>query len=88
MSIDHDRFATWDAAYALGALSASDRSAYEAHLAQCPQCRAAVAELGPAVALLSRVSPEAADRIGDLPEGVDPVPVLAAARARRRARRR
>ena len=40
-----DRYATWDAAYVLGALSSSDRREYEAHLEGCERCRAAVAEV-------------------------------------------
>ena len=42
---DGDEFAEWDAAYVLGALSPSDRRAYERHLAECDACRAAVADL-------------------------------------------
>ena len=40
-----DRFATWDAAYVLGALSPAERREYEEHLAGCPACQAAVSEL-------------------------------------------
>lgn len=54
------------AAYVLGALSASERSAYEAHLTGCEDCRQAVADLAGIPGLLSRVSP------ADL---ADPVPV-------------
>ena len=36
---DHDRFAFDDAAYLLGGLDASDRLAFEQHLARCWQCR-------------------------------------------------
>jgi len=54
------------AAYVLGALSAGERSAFEAHLAECPDCRQAVADLAGIPGLLSRVSPD------DL---ADPVPV-------------
>jgi anti-sigma factor RsiW len=50
-----DEFRDWDAAYLIGALSPADRAAYEEHLAGCGRCRAAVAELAPAVGLLSRV---------------------------------
>lgn len=88
MSVDPDPFATWDAAYAMGALSAPDRARYEAHLAECPDCRAAVAELVPAVSLLSRVRAEDAERIGTgEPDPVAPK-LLSIARARRRRRRR
>lgn len=50
-----DEFADWDAAYLIGALSSADRAAYEEHLAGCARCRVSVAELAPAVGLLSRV---------------------------------
>ena len=88
MSVDPDPFATWDAAYVMGALSAADRARYEAHLADCADCRAAVADLVPAVGLLSRVHADDARRIGV--EDVDPAgpKLLSIARARRRARRR
>jgi anti-sigma factor RsiW len=49
---DH-RYAMWDAAYVLGALSPIDRREFEAHLANCPQCLHAVAELSGMPALLS-----------------------------------
>ncbi len=52
---DNDRYAMWDAAYVLGSLSAADRREFEAHLASCPQCREAVAELSGVPALLSRL---------------------------------
>lgn len=60
---EHDRFATWDGAYVLGALSAADRAEYERHLDDCALCRAAVAELAPTAGLLSRLSPERARAI-------------------------
>ncbi|GAB3794406.1 anti-sigma-L factor RslA [Humibacter antri] len=70
---DHARFAEWDAAYVLGALSPADRRAYEEHLASCPACSAAVRELAgvpgllgalptnEAVALLLHSPPDAAE---------------------------
>lgn len=83
-----DPFATWDAAYAMGALSAAERGRYEAHLAECSACRAAVAELVPAVAVLSRVRPEDAARIG-APQADPAAPkLISIARAHRRRRRR
>ena len=54
---DH-RYATWDAAYVLGSLTASDRRAFEAHMAGCPACQDAVATLSGMPALLSELSPE------------------------------
>ncbi|MBQ9916716.1 MAG: zf-HC2 domain-containing protein, partial [Microbacterium sp.] len=69
MTSDHERFAEWDGAYVLGALSAADRGEYERHLDDCALCRAAVAELAPTAGLLSRLSPERARAIdGDDPQ--------------------
>jgi anti-sigma factor RsiW len=45
----------WDAAYVLGSLSAGDRREFEAHMANCPACREAVAELSGVPALLSQL---------------------------------
>lgn len=87
MNAEHERYATWDAAYALGALSTSERAEYERHLADCPRCRDGVAELAPTVALLSRLGAEEAERATDAGDA-GPVRVLAAARERRRTRRR
>ena len=56
MNPDHAHFAEWDAAYVLGALSASDRREYEDHLAECAECTRAVGEIAPTVGLLSRVA--------------------------------
>jgi anti-sigma factor RsiW len=55
---DNDRYATWDAAYVLGSLSAADRREFEAHMATCAGCREAVGELSGVPALLSRLEPE------------------------------
>jgi len=71
MNPDHAFFAEWDAAYVLGALSSADRRAYEAHLDECAICRRATAELTPTVGLLSRVSPERAERIHEGEEARD-----------------
>ena len=99
MNPDHSFFADWDAAYALGALSADDRRAFEAHLASCGECRRAVAELTPTVGLLSRLTPDDARRVaadagsasGEVGR-VGPDPALRAGVVRldaaRRARRR
>ncbi|MGF2948621.1 anti-sigma factor family protein [Microbacterium sp. YY-02] len=89
MNDQHEGFATWDAAYALGALSASDRAQYEAHLAECAQCRAAVAELTPTVGLLSRLNAEdvASDR-DDAGIALAGAKLIDIARARRRTHRR
>jgi anti-sigma factor RsiW len=52
---DNHRYAMWDAAYVLGSLSATERREFEAHLADCPPCREAVAQLSGLPALLSRL---------------------------------
>ena len=69
---DDDRYATWDAAYVLGSLSAADRREFEAHMATCAGCREAVGDLGGVPALLSRLDREdvvAIDHSGVDPEG-------------------
>lgn len=52
---DNHRYAMWDAAYVLGSLSASDRREFESHMAGCPPCREAVADLSGVPALLSQL---------------------------------
>ncbi len=52
---DNHSYATWDAAYVLGSLSAAERREYELHMSQCPACREAVAELSGVPALLSQL---------------------------------
>lgn len=51
----HATYAEWDAAYVLGVLPAAERRDYEAHLATCERCRAAVAELAGIPGLLGKV---------------------------------
>ncbi|MGH3556752.1 MAG: carotenoid oxygenase family protein [Mycobacterium sp.] len=46
-------YATWDAAYALGALSDADRLEFEAHMIGCIACREAVTDLAAVSPLLS-----------------------------------
>jgi hypothetical protein len=93
MNPDHSRFAEWDAAYVLGALSADDRREFEAHLETCPECRRAVGELSSTVTMLSRVSAGEAEGVLDN-EADDPRESAARAqlvsldRARARRRRR
>jgi predicted anti-sigma-YlaC factor YlaD len=53
--MNDDEFATYDAAYVLGALSPADRHAFEEHLSQCPSCAESVAELAGMPGLLARV---------------------------------
>lgn len=95
-----DPFATYDASYALGVLSAADRQAYEEHLSSCDACSRSVARLSAmpqllrrlpaaeATALLGGQQPEAAglgDAPADVPSGMLPA-LLADVRRRRRRR--
>ncbi|VEG45005.1 putative transmembrane anti-sigma factor [Mycolicibacterium flavescens] len=84
---DDDRYATWDAAYVLGSLTEQDRREYEAHLATCERCTAAVAELRDISTLLSTVEPAEFD--GHAPAHPEPPPeLLSGLLDRVRARRR
>ena len=51
-----DKYATWDAAYVLGSLSASDRREFEDHLSGCSLCHRAVGELAGIPALLGKLN--------------------------------
>jgi Putative zinc-finger len=53
-----DKFAQWDAAYVLGALSPAERREFEEHLASCPSCQTAVSELAALPGLLSQLPPD------------------------------
>ncbi|HET6672540.1 MAG TPA: zf-HC2 domain-containing protein [Agromyces sp.] len=63
MNADHERYADWDSAYVLGALSPAERRDYEQHLESCESCRRSVAELTPIPGLLARLSPDRADAL-------------------------
>ncbi|WP_300678953.1 zf-HC2 domain-containing protein [Nocardioides sp.] len=52
-----DRYTDSDGAYVLGALDAAERAEFEAHLATCRECSAAVAELVDLPGALSRLEP-------------------------------
>ncbi|MFF1632871.1 anti-sigma factor family protein [Leifsonia sp. NPDC058248] len=56
----HDEFASWDGAYVLGALSPTERRAYEEHLRDCDQCIRSLSELAGLPGILSRVPAEEA----------------------------
>jgi hypothetical protein len=81
MTVDCDSAA----AYVLGALTASERSAFETHLAGCEDCRQTVSDMAGIPGLLSRVSP--ADLADPLPVPDTLVPGLLRA-VRRSGRRR
>jgi hypothetical protein len=97
MNQPHDPFREWDSAYVLGMLSPEDRRAFERHLATCPSCSAAVADLAGLPGILSLLSPAEAIAL-DSPEpdehlwsarhAPDLMPRLAAATTRRRRRLR
>ncbi|WP_194395774.1 zf-HC2 domain-containing protein [Microbacterium atlanticum] len=91
MTSDHARFADWDAAYLVRALTSDDRARYEAHLEDCPLCRAALSELAPTLGLLARVPADRAGALLDPVDGTGPDPAARArvvARGARDARRR
>lgn len=64
----HDRYAQWDGAYVLGALTPVERAEYEQHLADCRICQDAVADLAPLPGLLAHVDAETLDRLDDAAE--------------------
>lgn len=74
-----------DGAYVLGALSPSERADYERHLAGCPECREAVAEIAVLPGLLGRLDP---DKIATPPPAPDRMPALLAAAGELRRRER
>ncbi len=63
-------FSHEDGAYVLGALSSSERRAFEEHLAGCPDCSAAVRRLAGLPGLLARVDAS----VLEAPPGAEPVP--------------
>lgn len=70
-----DEYRDWDAAYVLGGLSVEERHEYEAHLAECAACSEAVGELAGLPGVLSRLDPQTALAIRDLPADEDVAPV-------------
>lgn len=53
-----DEFATWDAAYVLGALPPDERRLYEDHVADCAACTARLAEIASLPGLLANTAME------------------------------
>lgn len=76
-----------DGAYILGALSPSERAAFEQHLGECSPCRKAVAGLAVLPGLLGRLDPTTAASSVKAPETLLPR-LLATATIRRKAERR
>ena len=68
-----DPYAMWDAAYVLGSLSGAERREFEAHLATCARCSAAVTELSGIPALLAQLT---ADEVEALDEPATEAPPL------------
>lgn len=60
-----DPYALWDAAYVLGSLSGTERREFESHLAACPRCSAAVAELSGIPALLAQLDAKEVEALDD-----------------------
>lgn len=89
MNPDHSRYADWDSAYVLGALSPAERREYEEHLETCDACRRSVAELSAMPGLLARLSADRAQALLEEPDGAiaTPHPALLDA-VRREGRRR
>ena len=84
-------FAHLDGAYVLGALSPTDRLAFERHLPMCSDCTRAVQELAGMPGLLARVSPEiltSASAAEPVPETLLPDLVRRARAAQRRRTRK
>ncbi|MGW4063955.1 anti-sigma factor family protein [Amycolatopsis sp. NPDC004747] len=69
--MSEDPFATFDAAYVLGALAPEDRQRFEEHLRTCDRCAASVRELAGLPGLLARV-----DAPASLPDPGPPPPDL------------
>ena len=81
---DHTRFAEWDAAYVLGALSPAERREFEGHLGGCKICRASIAELGALPGLLGRLDATRAFAVlDDSPDGSAGPPADLVARVER-----
>ena len=88
----HDDYTDWDAAYVLGALPVAERREYEAHLAGCAACRAAVAELAGVPGLLAQLPPGEVlamdlDGAADLQPPASLMPLLPEARVESSRRR-
>ncbi len=76
--MSEDPFATFDAAYVLGALSPEDRQRFEQHLRTCDRCASSVRDMAGLPGLLARVDAPAV-----VPEAGPPPPDLLPAVLRR-----
>jgi hypothetical protein len=82
-----DQFVMHDAAYVLGALSPSDRRAFEQHLKGCAACASSVGELAGLPGLMSKVPVDQLTAVAEPPPETL-LPSLARAVRRERGRRR
>lgn len=73
----HAKYADWDGAYVMGVLSRTERLEFEEHLAGCPECSEAVADLGALPGLLGLLDRDEAELLLRTPVA-DPPPDLAA----------
>lgn len=87
-----DKYREWDAAYVLGSLSTDERREYERHLANCPACTNAVAELAGMPGFLMKIDANTAGALVSAPDGgnvfalpLEPIQSLARAAIKRKA---
>jgi anti-sigma factor RsiW len=86
--LTHEQIEELLGAYCLDAVDADERDAIEAHLPECPRCRAEVAELRGVAALLANNNTEAPEGLWDrIAEAIDDTPPPMRLDVRRRRRR-
>jgi anti-sigma-K factor RskA len=88
MSAVHEEMTALAPAFALGALDAEERRAFEAHLAECPLCESEVRSLMPVLDALARAVPQVTPSLalrGRVVDAVAAQAIVEAAAARRNA---